>query len=143
MLRNPSEQYVLRTGLRSCWRQRCAQVLALLLVSVISFGSAWAKSDGIVEPSDGQGVGAPPNATSPEIPGSPPESETGKTEEPKQPTAPGAGAAPEAPSSSAAAGQAEENRQKEAEEARRATELYLRNQNVFLRKGELMVEANT
>ena len=36
-----------------------------------------------------------------------------------------------------------ENRQKEAEETKRLTELFLRNQNVFLRKGELMVELNT
>ena len=37
----------------------------------------------------------------------------------------------------------EENRQKEAEETKRLTELYLRNQSVFLKKGELMVELNT
>jgi hypothetical protein len=37
----------------------------------------------------------------------------------------------------------EDDREKEAEEARRLTELYLRNQSVFLRKGELMVELNT
>ena len=37
----------------------------------------------------------------------------------------------------------EENRAKEAEEARRLTELYLRNQNVFLRKGELMLELDS
>jgi len=34
----------------------------------------------------------------------------------------------------------EENREKEAEEAKRLTELYLRNQSVFLRKGEFMLE---
>jgi hypothetical protein len=39
--------------------------------------------------------------------------------------------------------QKEENRQEEAEEAKRLTELYLRSQSVFLRKGELMVELNT
>jgi hypothetical protein len=37
----------------------------------------------------------------------------------------------------------EENRAKEAEEAKRLTELYLRNQNVFLRKGELMLELDS
>jgi hypothetical protein len=37
----------------------------------------------------------------------------------------------------------EENRQKEAEETKRLTELYLRSQSVFLKKGELMVELNT
>ena len=31
----------------------------------------------------------------------------------------------------------------EAEEAQRLTELFLRNQSVFIRKGELMVELNT
>src|SRR5215218_9348821 len=36
--------------------------------------------------------------------------------------------------------EAEENRQKEAEETKRLTELFLRNQSVFLRKGEMMVE---
>jgi hypothetical protein len=36
----------------------------------------------------------------------------------------------------------EENRQKEAEETQRLTELYLRSQSVFLRKGELMLETN-
>jgi hypothetical protein len=46
---------------------------------------------------------------------------------------------PEAPSSK----DTEENRQKEAEETKRLTELYLRNQSVFLKKGELMVELNT
>ena len=39
--------------------------------------------------------------------------------------------------------QQEEDRQREAEEAKRLTELYLRSQSVFLRKGELMVELNT
>jgi hypothetical protein len=39
--------------------------------------------------------------------------------------------------------EAEENRQKEAEETKRLTELYLRNQSVFLRKGEVMVEWDT
>jgi hypothetical protein len=39
--------------------------------------------------------------------------------------------------------EADENRQKEAEEAKRLTELYLRNQSVFLRKGELMVELDS
>ena len=39
--------------------------------------------------------------------------------------------------------EAEENRQKEAEETKRLTELYLRNQNVFVRKTELMVEWDT
>jgi hypothetical protein len=37
----------------------------------------------------------------------------------------------------------EGNRQKEAEEAKRLTELYLRNQNVFVRKGEVILELNT
>ena len=37
----------------------------------------------------------------------------------------------------------EEDREKEAEEARRLTELYLRNQSVFLRKGELMLELDS
>jgi len=37
----------------------------------------------------------------------------------------------------------EENRQREAEERKRLTELYLRNQSVFIRKGELMLELNT
>jgi hypothetical protein len=37
----------------------------------------------------------------------------------------------------------EENRQKEAEEAKRLTELFLRNQSVFIRKGEFMVELNS
>ena len=37
----------------------------------------------------------------------------------------------------------EENRQKEAEEAKRLTELFLRNQTVFIRKGEFMVELNS
>jgi hypothetical protein len=37
----------------------------------------------------------------------------------------------------------EENRQKEAEEAKRLTELFLRQQSVFIHKGELMVELNT
>ena len=37
----------------------------------------------------------------------------------------------------------EENREKEAEEAKRLTELFLRSQNVFLRKGEAMVEFGT
>jgi hypothetical protein len=37
----------------------------------------------------------------------------------------------------------EGNRQKEAEESKRSRELYLRNQSVFLRKGELMLEVNT
>jgi hypothetical protein len=37
----------------------------------------------------------------------------------------------------------EENRQKEAEEAKRQTELFLRNQSVFIRKGEFMVELNS
>jgi hypothetical protein len=37
----------------------------------------------------------------------------------------------------------EENRQKEAEEAKRMTELFLRNQSVFIRKGEFMVELNS
>ena len=36
--------------------------------------------------------------------------------------------------------EAEENREKEAEETKRLTELFLRNQSVFLRKGEMMVE---
>jgi hypothetical protein len=39
--------------------------------------------------------------------------------------------------------EAEENRQKEAEETKRLTELYLRNQNVFLRKNEVMIELDT
>ena len=39
--------------------------------------------------------------------------------------------------------EAEENRQREAEETKRLTELYLRNQSVFLRKGEVMVELDT
>lgn len=39
--------------------------------------------------------------------------------------------------------ESEENRQKEAEETKRLTELYLRNQSVFIRKGELMLELNT
>jgi hypothetical protein len=39
--------------------------------------------------------------------------------------------------------EAEENRQKEAEEAKRLTELYLRSQTVFIRKGELMLELNS
>lgn len=39
--------------------------------------------------------------------------------------------------------ESEENRKREAEETKRLTELYLRNQSVFLRKGELMVEVNT
>jgi hypothetical protein len=39
--------------------------------------------------------------------------------------------------------QAEEDREMEAEEAQRLTELFLRNQSVFIRKGELMVELNT
>jgi hypothetical protein len=37
----------------------------------------------------------------------------------------------------------EGNREKEAEEVKRSRELYLRNQSVFLRKGELMLEVNT
>ena len=37
----------------------------------------------------------------------------------------------------------EDNRQKEAEEAKRLTELYLRNQSVFVRKKEFMLELNT
>jgi hypothetical protein len=37
----------------------------------------------------------------------------------------------------------EENRQKEAEETKRLTELFLRNQSVFIRKGEFMVELNS
>ena len=37
----------------------------------------------------------------------------------------------------------EENRQKEAEETKRLTELYLRNQSVFLRKNEVMVELDS
>jgi hypothetical protein len=37
----------------------------------------------------------------------------------------------------------EENRQKEAEEAKRQTELFLRNQSVFIRRGEFMVELNS
>lgn len=37
----------------------------------------------------------------------------------------------------------EEDREMEAEEAQRLTELFLRNQSVFIRKGELMVELNT
>lgn len=36
--------------------------------------------------------------------------------------------------------QEEENRQKEAEEAKRLTELFLRQQSVFIRKGEFMIE---
>lgn len=36
----------------------------------------------------------------------------------------------------------EDDRQKEAEEAKRLTELYLRSQSVFLRKGELMLEVD-
>jgi hypothetical protein len=39
--------------------------------------------------------------------------------------------------------QADENREKEAEEAQRLMELFLRNQSVFIRKGELMAEMNT
>ena len=39
--------------------------------------------------------------------------------------------------------ESEENRQREAEETKRLTELYLRNQSVFIRKGELMLELNT
>ena len=38
---------------------------------------------------------------------------------------------------------AEEDREMEAEEAQRLTELFLRNQSVFIRKGELMIELNT
>ena len=38
---------------------------------------------------------------------------------------------------------AEEDREMEAEEAQRLTELFLRNQSVFIHKGELMVELNT
>jgi hypothetical protein len=37
----------------------------------------------------------------------------------------------------------DEDRAKEAEEAQRLTELFLRNQSVFIHKGELMVELNT
>ena len=37
----------------------------------------------------------------------------------------------------------EESRQKEAEDVKRLTELYLRNQSVFLRRNELMVELDT
>jgi hypothetical protein len=37
----------------------------------------------------------------------------------------------------------EEDREMEAEEAQRLTELFLRNQSVFIRRGELMVELNT
>ena len=37
----------------------------------------------------------------------------------------------------------DEDRAREAEEAQRLTELFLRNQSVFIRKGELMVELNT
>jgi hypothetical protein len=37
----------------------------------------------------------------------------------------------------------DEDRAMEAEEAQRLTELFLRNQSVFIRKGELMVELNT
>jgi hypothetical protein len=37
----------------------------------------------------------------------------------------------------------EENRKQEAEEAKRLTELYLRNQTVFLKKGELMLELDS
>lgn len=55
--------------------------------------------------------------------------------------------APAQPSSAAAkpetASGDEASRQREAEEVKRLTELYLRNQSVFLRKGELMVELNT
>ena len=40
-------------------------------------------------------------------------------------------------------GVAEEDREMEAEEAQRLTELFLRNQSVFIHKGELMVELNT
>jgi hypothetical protein len=39
--------------------------------------------------------------------------------------------------------ESEENRKQEAEEAKRLTELYLRNQNVFLKKGELMLELDS
>jgi len=37
----------------------------------------------------------------------------------------------------------EESRQREAEETKRLTELFLRNQSVFIRKGEVMLELNT
>jgi hypothetical protein len=37
----------------------------------------------------------------------------------------------------------EENRPQEAEEAKRQTELFLRNQSVFIRKGEFMLELNS
>lgn len=40
-------------------------------------------------------------------------------------------------------GVADEDREMEAEEAQRLTELFLRNQSVFIHKGELMVELNT
>jgi hypothetical protein len=47
------------------------------------------------------------------------------------------------PMSGHAPGATDEDREKEAEEAKRSRELYLRNQSVFLRKGELMLEVNT
>ena len=68
------------------------------------------------------------------------ESRAEKSTSSKPPTGPVDGSAPMGGTDKK---EVEENRQKEAEEAKRLTELFLRNQSVFIRKGEFMVELNS